>query len=110
MIERLLASHAPESETEEEEQDETLASCDGYCDKTTKRIVIATKSKDCDLGDFEWYRKKVLRHEIIHAFHFESGIGENLENKQYGFPETIVDWVAFQFPKMLKAFEEVGCL
>ena len=51
--------------------DSELASCDGYCDKTTHEIVITIKDDDCNLGDFEVYRKKLLRHEIIHAFLFE---------------------------------------
>jgi len=89
-------------------EDSALNECDGYCDKTTHKIVVAAKEKDCDLGDFDKYQNKVLRHEIIHAFHFESGLQENLECKQYGFPETLVDWFAIQFPKILKVFEELG--
>lgn len=87
-----------------------LKDCDGYCDKTTKEIAVAVKEDDCDLGNFEQHRKKVLRHEIIHAYHFESGISENFENKQYGFPETLVDWFAYQSPKIFKTFEELGIL
>lgn len=48
--------------------------------------------------------------ESIHAFHFESGIAENLENKQYGFSETLVDWFAIQSPKIFKVFQELGIL
>lgn len=92
------------------EQDESLKQCDGYCDKTTRKIVICKKEKNCDLGDFTVHKNKVLRHEIIHAFHFESGIAENLENKQYGFSETIVDWFAIQSPKIFKVFTELDLL
>ena len=92
------------------EQDNSLNECDGYCDKTTHRIVVCTKEDDCDLGDFSVHRNKVLRHEIIHAFHFESGIAENLENKQYGFSETLVDWFAIQSPKIFKVFQELDIL
>lgn len=87
-----------------------LKDCDGYCDKTTKEIAIATKDNDCDLGIFEEHRKKVLRHEIIHAYHHESGLAENFENKQYGFSETVVDWFAIQSPKIFKTFEELDIL
>lgn len=90
-------------------EDSILNNCDGYCDKTTKKIVITT-SEDSDLGDFEVYRKKVLRHEIIHAFLIESGLQENWEHKEYGHDETYVDWIAVQFPKLQKAFEEAGAL
>ena len=92
------------------EQDKSLSECDGYCDKTTHRIVVCTKEDDCDLGDFSVHRNKVLRHEIIHAFHFESGIAENLENKQYGFSETLVDWFAIQSTKKNKKKQELDNL
>lgn len=90
-------------------EDELLRNCDGYCDKTTHTIVVLKDAEDCDLGDFEVYQKKVLRHEIIHAFHFESGLQENLEIKPSGFPETLVDWFAIQYPKIKKVFEELEC-
>ena len=86
-----------------------LKDCDGYCDKTTKTIVVTKKENDCDLGDFEAYRKKVMRHEIIHAFLFESGLHECWEHKN-GHDESFVDWIAVQFPKLMKAFEEAGCM
>ena len=91
-------------------EDSELEDCDGYCDKTSKRIVITTKTDECNLDDFEVYRRKLLRHEIIHAFLFESGLQENFEHKQWGHDETMIDWVAVQFPKLMKAFKEVGIL
>ena len=87
-----------------------LEECDGYCDKTTHKIVVATKGSDVNLGDFDVYQKKVLRHEIIHAFLFESGLHENWEHNQFGHDETYVDWIAAQFPKLLKAFKDADCL
>lgn len=91
-------------------EDTMLVDCDGYCDKTTKRIVVCTKEDDCELGDFEQYRKKVMRHEIIHAFHYESGIAENFENRPYGVSETFVDWFAIQSPKIFKVFQDLEIL
>ena len=91
-------------------EDKALNECDGYCDKTTHQIVVCSKEDDCDLGDFEAYQKKVLRHEIIHTFHFESGLSENLENKPFGFSETLVDWFAIQSPKIFKVFQELEIL
>lgn len=93
------------------EEDSYLNNCDGYCDKSTKEIVVAKQKPDNDLNNYDWYRKKVMRHEIIHAFLYESGLHENFEHpKQYGHEETTIDWIAIQFPKMLKVFEEAGCL
>ena len=87
--------------------DERLSRCDGFCDKTTKEIVITTKTEESDLGNWEWYRCKLLRHEIIHAFLFESGLHENFEQKAYGVSETLIDWLAVQFPKIQKIFNQL---
>lgn len=91
------------------DKDEYLQDCDGYCDKTSKKVVVKIKDKESQLDDFEVYRRKCLRHEIIHAFLFESGLHEDWEHKPYGHDETYVDWIAAQFPKLKKAFDQVGC-
>lgn len=87
-----------------------LEDLDGYCDKTTKEIAIATKDDSCNLGDFELYQKKVLRHEIVHAFMFESGLAENWEHNRYGHEETVIDWFAIQGLKIYKAWEKANCI
>ena len=82
-------------------------SSDGYCDHTTKQIVIDTfKPSDNSLGDLPAYRKQVIRHELVHAFLFESGLGAN----SWGGNEEIVDWIAAMFPKMMKAFDEADAI
>lgn len=92
------------------EEDSYLSRCDGYCDKISKKIVITTKHEDNELDDWEVYRKKVLRHEIIHAFLYESGLHENFKHNEWGHDETFVDWVACQYDKMLAVFQKVGCI
>lgn len=93
------------------EEDENLRGMDGYCDKTTKTIAVSKPTPDSNLGDYSVYRNKVMRHEIIHAFLFESGLHENFEHAdRWGHEETMIDWIACQFPKMQKAFQEAGCL
>lgn len=87
-----------------------LTDLDGYCDKTTKEIAITTNDDNSNLGNFERYQKKVLRHEIIHAFMFESGLAENWEHKEYGQEETVVDWFAIQGLKIYKAWERANCI
>ncbi len=90
--------------------DVRVADSDGICDKTTREIIITKPDKDCDLGNWEAYRKKVMRHEIIHAFLFESGLHENFTHPQFGHDELYVDWIAVQFPKMQEVFGKAGCL
>ena len=86
--------------------DEKLEETDGYCDYSTKKIVVAAicdKDK-MSIDNLEYYKRKLLRHEITHAFLHESGLEES-----YSSDEILVDWIALQFPKMAKVFEEVGC-
>jgi hypothetical protein len=84
--------------------DMTLEKCDGYCDHSVKKIVIDTFHNTPDsLQDLGAYSKKVIRHELIHAFLFESGLSCN----SWADNEEIVDWIAIQFPKLLKAFNEM---
>lgn len=83
---------------------------DGYCDCTSKEIHIRNDNA-YEVGNFEWLQKKQLRHELIHAFLCESGLESNYEHyKQYGHEETMVDWIAIQFPKILNVFQELDVL
>lgn len=54
---------------------------DGFCDETTKELFAESYSKDIDSltckGKLQIQINKVKRHEIIHAFLFESGLAEN---------------------------------
>lgn len=44
-----------------------------------------------------------MRHEILHAFFHEAGVDK------YSADEILVDFIAMQFPKLKKIFEEVKC-
>ena len=87
--------------------DMCLENCSGYCDQSVKKIVIDTfQEAPNSLADLEEYKKQVIRHELVHAFLNESGLcGES-----WGRNEEIVDWIAYQFPKLLKAFEDADCI
>lgn len=90
--------------------DKQLEDTDGYCDYTAKLIVIKNEN-DNNLGDFERHQRKSLRHEIIHAFLSESGLQANFQHpEQFGHDETMVDWFAIQFPKILKTYTELAIL
>ena len=83
---------------------------DGFCDYTSKHIVIRADNVN-NLEDFKYNQKKQLRHEIVHAFLSESGLQSNFEHcSKFGHEETIVDWIAIQFPKLLNAFKAADCL
>ena len=49
---------------------------------------------------------KIMNREILfRAKHIHA-----MDYKQFGHEETIIDWIAIQFPKMIKAFESVNAL
>lgn len=85
---------------------------DGAMDHSIKRICVARFVPDeRSIKDLDTYRKKVLRHEIIHAFLYESGIWNNSNSTDcWGMDETITDWIAIQSPKLFQAFKEADCL
>lgn len=89
--------------------DDALASIDGYCDSTTKRIVVTTEEYNgADrLDDIDAFRNKQIRHEIVHAFLSESGLEEN---SGWADNEEIVDWIAMQGPKIYKAWQEANAI
>lgn len=94
---------------------EQLGEIDGYTDNSTHTIVVDDMTLALgeigSKGNLDEYRKEVTRHEIIHAFLSESGLRENSSTAQsWATNEEMVDWIALQFPKILKAFEEAECI
>lgn len=92
----------------EEKDYPQLKKCDGFTDFSIKKIVVADFDKDeSSIDDLEWYKNKVLRHEIVHAFVHESGLAENCD---WARNEEMTDWIAIQFTKMLEVFIQVGAI
>lgn len=85
---------------------------DGCMDQSIQTIKIAEFESDRNtIQDMNSYRKKVLRHEIVHAFLYESGMWNNSGSTNcWGMDETITDWIAIQSPKLFQAFKEADCL
>ena len=88
----------------------------GYCDADKKEIVILDARTLPDFKDEPMEvtirrEKETLRHELIHAFLNESGLKWNTlpVNTAWAKNEEMVDWIAIQFPKILKVFVELGC-
>lgn len=90
--------------------DEYLDNADGLCDKTTKEIKVCKslyeEPKAGQVKDMVKHANKVMRHEVIHAFQNESGL---LECANWD-TEQMVDYFAYQIPKMNKVFEKLGVL
>ena len=85
---------------------------DGCADNSTKTIRVAKQELDRNsLQNLEAYKKKVLRHEIIHAFLYESGLSCNsMGCSSWAANEEMIDWLAIMFSKINKAFKDADCL
>lgn len=77
----------------------------GYTDISTKEIFIQSKDSEAiEVENFDRVQRRVIRHELIHAFLYESGLGFNSE---WAINEEMVDWFAIQFPKINKVIAEI---
>ena len=89
-----------------ENEDPKLTGKDGYCDSSTKTCVI-DRLEDTDIdskGTIEDYKNSVKRHELIHAFLYESG----LDSCSWADNEELVDWLAIQWHKINAIFDQLG--
>ena len=91
--------------------------CDGYHDGPIRLMVV------CDLKthpDYQGetpqhcseYQKVVARHEIEHAFLYQSGLCASsfIPRNGWAANEEMVDWHAHQGPKIYAAWKQVGAL
>lgn len=92
-------------------EDKILEDSDGYTDLYSKLIVVAN-DENGNIKDYNAYRKKVLRHEIVHAFLYESGLAHNSIQVEsaWAMNEEMVDFFAIQGEKIHKAWSEVNAL
>ena len=75
--------------------------CCGYCNSAKKEIHV------CDFQDSvapEIEKAETMRHEIIHAYIAESGLGSECP---WAYNEEMIDWFAIQLPKLQKTFNEL---
>lgn len=89
--------------------DPKLDNCVGYFDSSKSWIIIKILEPDeMTLGDLDKYQKEILRHEIIHAFLYESGLDAcSNQSNNWASNEEMVDWLAIQSPKIFKVFREL---
>lgn len=94
----------------DEETEPRITQMLGFCDFSTKEIGIADSLNEAFQGEQKnmlFVKKKTLRHEIIHAFMFESGLDTSSD---FARDEELIDWMAIQIPKMVNAMKSIGCL
>jgi hypothetical protein len=91
---------------------------DGLVDPTSKTIYLNQdlffNSYENDLSNYdnpEKHVNRVVRHEIIHCFFFESGLwGSSSDVSNWATSEELTDWIALQFPKIYKIYKDLGVL
>lgn len=97
-----------------EEEEPRLKKNWGFIDFHTKEIYIRDdieEEKEDDCKNLIDFKNKVMRHEILHAFLYESGLRENsCTSLAWAENEEMVDWFAIQFPKILKVYGELNIL
>ncbi len=94
-----------------ESENPKLKECSGLCEQYSKKIIL-NDCKDVEndvmrVDNFEAYKKKVARHEVLHAFFGESGL---MAQSDFAENEEMVDWFAIQSPKIYKVFAELDIL
>lgn len=89
----------------------------GYCDNGSKKIYILNLKTVPDWaeepeGVIRLQEQETIRHELIHAFLNESGLGWNsfAPENAWAKNEEMVDWFAVQMPKLLVAFKAADAL
>ena len=92
-----------------------LKEMDGYMDSSTRTIVVddmhyAEKQPGTKANMLEYVRQ-VTRHEIIHAFLFESGLDTSSgKADNWAGNEEMVDWFSIQIPKIQRCMQEARVL
>ena len=77
--------------------------CDGFCDWSTKEMIVnnGDPKEAWSIGDPKNNILHSIKHELVHAYMFASGLAGDWEHKnEFGQEETVVDWVAWQMEKM----------
>lgn len=89
----------------------------GYCNSISKTIVIGDAStfESCKYDSpstRETYEKATLRHEIVHAFMYESGLDSSAltYDGPWATNEEMIDWFAAQGQKIFSAWEDADAL
>ena len=92
--------------------DKKLSHADGYFDHSAGLIVAVIPEPDENtVENLERYQKQVLRHELTHAFLYESGLYASSGNADaWASNEEMVDWFAIQSPKIFRVFQKEGLL
>ena len=98
------------------DDDPAFEQANGITNDAAREITIENVKMTDDPLDFDMQsqynnQKRALRHELIHAYLFESGLGDSSNScDAWAVNEEMVDWFARTIPKMIATFKELKCL
>ena len=98
------------------DDDPAFEQANGFANDAAREIVIENVKTSDDPLSFDMQsqynnQKRVLRHELIHAYLYESGLGDSSNScDAWAVNEEMVDWFARNIPKMIITFKELKCL
>lgn len=89
------------------EQEPLLEGTLGFCDNARKEIIVKAiaDGSEADYFILQEAQRSIIKHELIHAFLYESGLNIS-SNEEWAVNEEMVDWIALQLPKLSKANAE----
>lgn len=92
---------------QEKEENTKLEEANGLCETYSKKLIVEkVPDHPMNLEKVEEFQKKVLRHEIVHAFLHESGLDASSD---WARNEEAVDWIALQAIKLMQTFKQAEC-
>lgn len=85
----------------------------GYCQARIRKMIICDMNTHPDwksepFYNTDAYMKETVRHEILHAFLYESGLDAGSIDVKGGGArnEEMIDWFAIQAPKIVKVWQQ----
>lgn len=97
-------------------ENDKYENCGGYVDCYKKEIHVRKHTHDdadfdnmalCD-ESMILCENQCLRHELMHAFMYESGLDANSNfSDSWATNEEMIDWIAIQMPKITAAYDSV---
>jgi hypothetical protein len=96
--------------------DKILNTAEGYTEVSSRNIVYRVYTpleiKNYSIGNPYRSRNETVRHEIIHAYLYESGLwnDSSMVKGAWAMNEEMVDWIATQLPKIIDTCKEAGAL
>lgn len=92
------------------DDEEVFDDCFGITYGYTNIILMSKLSEGSQL-DWVYNQKRVLRHEILHAYLFSCGLVNSSNScEHWADNEEMVDWFARISPKIFDTYKELGLI